>query len=201
MKSYVKVLVPLAFLWTVSSCAQIVNFNATNDIRNSISKYYSVASKIKLGDSREKVFEILDPTQSSLPRIYRKASDVFIKDENIVEVHYYRTGHISDGLTTDDEFTPYLFKNGKLESIGWLALGGPKTVGKVPQSAPQNFGSRTSGSPTSRSGAQGGKVYDRSECIGPVIMGRCEGSIIPNKAYHPTCHGTWLNGQCTGPMF
>ncbi len=48
---------------------------------------------------------------------------------------------------------------------------------------------------------QGGKVYDSSECIGPVIMGRCKGSVIPNKAYHPTCHGTWLNGQCTGPMF
>lgn len=45
------------------------------------------------------------------------------------------------------------------------------------------------------------KVYDASECIGPVIMGRCKGSIIPNKAYHPTCHGEWLNGQCTGPMF
>ena len=48
---------------------------------------------------------------------------------------------------------------------------------------------------------QGGKVYDPSECIGPVIMGRCHGSILPNKAYHPTCHGTWLNGHCTGPMF
>ena len=51
-------------------------------------------------------------------------------------------------------------------------------------------------------GAQhGGKVYDVSECVGPVIMGRCQGSIIPNKAYHPTCYGTWLNGQCTGPLF
>lgn len=48
---------------------------------------------------------------------------------------------------------------------------------------------------------QGGKVYNSSECIGPVIMGRCQGLIAPNEAYHPTCHGTWLNGQCTGPMF
>jgi hypothetical protein len=45
------------------------------------------------------------------------------------------------------------------------------------------------------------KVYEASECIGPVIMGECKGSILPNKAYHPTCHGEWLNGQCTGPMF
>ena len=50
-------------------------------------------------------------------------------------------------------------------------------------------------------GEQSGRVYNATECIGPVIMGRCEGSIIPNGAYHPTCHGDWLNGQCTGPMF
>jgi hypothetical protein len=48
---------------------------------------------------------------------------------------------------------------------------------------------------------QGGKVYDPSECIGPVIMGRCQGQILPNKANHPTCYGAWLNGRCTGPMF
>ena len=45
------------------------------------------------------------------------------------------------------------------------------------------------------------KVYDPDECIGPVILGECKGTVLPNKAYHPTCHGQWLNGQCTGPMF
>jgi hypothetical protein len=54
---------------------------------------------------------------------------------------------------------------------------------------------------TSESSLNGNKIYDASECTGPVIMGRCEGATISNKAYHPTCHGTWLNGQCTGPMF
>ena len=32
-------------------------------------------------------------------------------------------------------------------------------------------------------------------------MGRCQGQILPNRAYHPTCYGVWLNGLCTGPMF
>ncbi len=49
--------------------------------------------------------------------------------------------------------------------------------------------------------SQGGTVYSSRECIGPVIMGKCEGSIIPNAGYRPTCHGELLNGQCTGPMF
>jgi hypothetical protein len=55
--------------------------------------------------------------------------------------------------------------------------------------------------PASEDDGQGGTVYSASECVGPVIMGRCEGSVIPNAAYHPTCHGELLNGQCTGPMF
>lgn len=45
------------------------------------------------------------------------------------------------------------------------------------------------------------KVYRRDECIGPVIMGECKGSILPKGGYRPTCYGEWLNGQCTGPMF
>lgn len=53
----------------------------------------------------------------------------------------------------------------------------------------------------SKSSLNGNRVYDAAECTGPVIMGRCEGAIISNQAYHPTCHGTWLNGQCTGPLF
>lgn len=44
-------------------------------------------------------------------------------------------------------------------------------------------------------------VYDPSECIGPIIMGECKGSILPHSAHHQTCYGTMLNGQCTGPMF
>ena len=42
-------------------------------------------------------------------------------------------------------------------------------------------------------------VYNASQCVGPIIMGQCQGSTIgPPRA---TCHGTMLNGRCTGPMF
>ena len=46
-------------------------------------------------------------------------------------VHYHRTGWTSDGLLTDDELTPYVFKNDVLVSIGWQALGGVKTTGNA----------------------------------------------------------------------
>ena len=69
----------------------------------------------------------------------------------------------------------------------WFRLGGTQ--------------SRSGAGPVIERFEQGGKVYNSSECIGPVIMGRCEGTILPKKAYHPTCHGSWLNGRCIGPMF
>ncbi len=47
----------------------------------------------------------------------------------------------------------------------------------------------------------GTTVYSRDECIGPVIMGECKGTIVPKGGYHKKCYGQMLNGQCTGPMF
>ena len=40
-----------------------------------------------------------------------------------------------------------------------------------------------------------------SDCTGPVIMGECKGAIMDPLQPAATCHGTMLNGQCTGPMF
>ncbi|MCH2386777.1 MAG: hypothetical protein MK240_01115 [Opitutales bacterium] len=36
---------------------------------------------------------------------------------------------ICDHLTTDDEFTPYIFTDSVLTGIGWAVLGGPKSRG------------------------------------------------------------------------
>jgi len=47
----------------------------------------------------------------------------------------------------------------------------------------------------------GTPVYSPDECIGPVIMGECKGTIVPKGGYHKKCYGQMLNGQCTGPMF
>jgi hypothetical protein len=44
-------------------------------------------------------------------------------------------------------------------------------------------------------------VYSARECIGPVIMGRCDGTLQPHLGYHETCYGDWLNGKCIGPQY
>ncbi len=50
-----------------------------------------------------------------------------MNDDVLVEIYYMRTGWVSDGITTDDEFTPFIFNNGQLVGIGWASLGGPKS--------------------------------------------------------------------------
>lgn len=96
-------------------------------ISSAISAYQDVADQVKLGDSKEKVLAILLPTQTNLPMMHSKNPDKYIKDGVEVEIYYMRSGHQGDGFTTDDEFVPYLFHDGKLVGIGWEVLGGPKT--------------------------------------------------------------------------
>lgn len=113
----------------VSSCA-------IYQIDSSVSKYNKVADQIELGDSKNKVLGILNPTLKGLGQSAKKNPDKYIKNNVRVEIHYFRTGRQPDNLTTDDEFTPYVFNDGKLVAIGWRVLGGPKSVGKVIQPAP-----------------------------------------------------------------
>ena len=46
-----------------------------------------------------------------------------------VTILYCRTGWIPDSQSTDDEYTPFVFVEGKLNAIGWEAIGGPRTFG------------------------------------------------------------------------
>jgi hypothetical protein len=94
-------------------------------------QYYEVAGQVELGDRKEDVLAVLSPTQSNLPRKNQKPSEKYMKDGVRVEIYYMRSGRQPDGLTTDDEFVPYLFNDDKLVAIGWQALGGPSSQGQA----------------------------------------------------------------------
>jgi len=100
-------------------------------IDTSIKEYNAVASKIELGYPKDKVLSILMPTQRHMSVGKKKAAEQYIKDDVKVEIFYFRSLRQPDGLTTDDEFTPYVFNDGKLVAIGWTAIGGPKTQGQA----------------------------------------------------------------------
>ena len=83
-------------------------------------------NKINRGDYKEQVLAILEPTQRRLSNSDRKYPEKYFKYGVLVEIYYFRSGWQDDRLNTDDEYTPYVFNDGKLVAIGWEALGGPR---------------------------------------------------------------------------
>ncbi len=122
-------------LFVLPSCAAF-------SIDSAIQKYQAVSPNINLGDTRETVVSILEPTQDFLPPRWRKSTEKYFKGDVLVEVYFARSGRQPDNLKTDDEFTPYVFNDGKLVAIGWTAIGGPKSQGQtIPITNVQAIGS------------------------------------------------------------
>jgi hypothetical protein len=104
----------------------LVIFTGCARIPKAVNNYYAAYDYIQLGDSREKVISLLQPAQTTLGFAERKPQERFSRDGHIYDIYYARSAYIPDGETTDDEFTPYIFKDGVLVEIGWDFLGGPK---------------------------------------------------------------------------
>ena len=91
------------------------------------SVYETAAKEVFMGHGKEEVLRILEPTQANVPAKKRKPPEKYIKDKILVEVYYFHKGRQPDGLSTDNEFTPYIFNDGILAGIGWTMLGGHKS--------------------------------------------------------------------------
>lgn len=104
-------------------------------IKSALSKYKAVQSQIEIGDSKDKVLGIILPAQEGLTIELSKSPEKYVRDGVRTEIYYMRSGWVSDGRTTDDEFTPYVFENGKLTAIGWQTLGGPKVISQTSPSS------------------------------------------------------------------
>ena len=105
--------------------------SAPYEIGKSIDDYNKVKGEINLGDSEQQVLSLLEPTQENLKPKWKKDPDKYMDGDSTVEVYYFRSSRQADGLVTDDEFTPYIFRDGVLVGIGWAMLGGPKTQGQA----------------------------------------------------------------------
>ena len=99
-------------------------------------EHNKAARNVSLGDPKSRVLAILEPTQQLVGARYSKEPDKYLQDGKRIEIYYMRSGRQADGLTTDDEFTPYVFQDDVLIAIGWAALGGAKSHGQVLQRAP-----------------------------------------------------------------
>jgi hypothetical protein len=135
MKAASVYLAPLIFLLTACSPAYYIN--------RTVSDYEAVADRVQLGDPKEKVIALLEPTQKDLDSSWRKKPEKYTKNDVLVEIYFARSGLQEDGLTTDDEFTPYVFNNGKLVAIGWTAIGGARSQGQARSNTTVNVQQQT----------------------------------------------------------
>ncbi|MCE5344086.1 MAG: hypothetical protein LLF96_10975 [Eubacteriales bacterium] len=102
----------------------------TSPLSEGINYYHQVAPEVRIGMSKEEALSILEPATAMLPEDEKRPPEVFTNDKGqLVEIYFFRSNAYYDDVLTDDEFTPYMFTDGRLMAIGWAALGGPKTQG------------------------------------------------------------------------
>ena len=99
----------------------------SNSVGKAIGQYHNVRSQIQLGMDKDDVLRIIGPTQEGLSLRQTRGPEQYTQDGAHVEIHFFRSHANYDKILTDDEFTPYVFHDGKLAAIGWTAIGGPKT--------------------------------------------------------------------------
>lgn len=111
----------------IAALACIPLLSGCGSVSRSINAYHAAAPQVQLGMTKDQVLAILEPTQAGLPLRHQKTPERFKQDGTLVEIYFFRSYSNYDEVRTDDEFVPYLFRDGILESIGWTPLGGPGT--------------------------------------------------------------------------
>ncbi len=96
-----------------------------------IIEYNQKKHMVELGDTIGKALPILEKMHNTVPSSWLRPADQYYEGGKNYYIHYQRTGHTEDGIMTDDEFTPYIFADSKLVSIGWAVLGGPRSYGNA----------------------------------------------------------------------
>jgi hypothetical protein len=98
--------------------------NVMYELEAALAQSRQAIGKVHLGDSKETVLSILSAPQGSPPLNFFKR-----EAPSQIAIYYLRTNWIPDNCLTDDELTPFIFRDGILVSIGWRTLSGPKSFG------------------------------------------------------------------------
>ena len=99
--------------------------------QNAVSSYKSVTSQISIGDQRDYVVAILQKNQQAIPAHFKRSPERYLSYGDQVEIHFVRTGLDSGGSNYDDDFTPYVFKNDVLVSVGWTYVSKTEFLDKA----------------------------------------------------------------------
>lgn len=102
-------------------------------VDEAIAQYRAAAAQVTIGDPKEKVLGVLEPSQVGLLYNQVKPPEAFHAETetggtHLIEIYFYRSGRYTDelpdrqGFPPDDDFTPYIFTDGVLTATGWPSL-------------------------------------------------------------------------------
>lgn len=118
----------IRIICAIGTGAMMLLAGCTSQVQQGINYYHEVAPEVRIGMNKEEALAILEPSAQMLPADEQRQPEQFTdQDGKLTEVYFFRSNQYYDDMLTDDEFTPYIFKDGRLSAIGWTALGGPKT--------------------------------------------------------------------------
>ena len=95
-----------------------------------VEDYEKSLLKISIGDARGHVLAILDTSQQVIPLRFKKRPERYLSYGEQVEIHFVRTGLESGISNHDDDYTPYVFKNDVLVSVGWTYVSKTEFLNK-----------------------------------------------------------------------
>ncbi len=87
--------------------------------QQAVADYQTVAPKVSIGDAKDHVLSTLQTSQDMIPAHFKKRPERYLSYGVPVEIHFIRTDLASGMANADEDFTPYLFKNDVLVSVGW----------------------------------------------------------------------------------
>ena len=115
----------------VAACISAVGCAPTAATQQAVTDYQSVASQISIGDAKEYVLSALQTSQQAIPAQFKRPSEQYLSYGEQVEIHFVRTALVSGIENVDDDFTPYVFKNDVLVSVGWTYVSKTEFLDKA----------------------------------------------------------------------
>ena len=115
----------------IAVCVSVVGCAPTAVTQQAVTDYQTVASQISIGDAKDYVLSALHTSQQAIPVHFKKPSEQYLSYGERVEIHFVRTALTSGVGNADDDFTPYVFKNNVLVSVGWTYVSKTEFLDKA----------------------------------------------------------------------
>jgi outer membrane murein-binding lipoprotein Lpp len=107
-------------LFFIVLIAALAGCSANQKIDDTVTAFDNAESKVHMGDLTSDVLAILEPTQiDAHAKKWETKHDSFNNNGTTIDIYYFRSSAPNNGLTAEDEYTPYVFKDGRLAGIGW----------------------------------------------------------------------------------